>query len=280
MRQWIAFLVCFACVLASPPPSWSESEPEDMVWIPAGCFMMGTDRVYYYDSLDENIRERPLHEVCVDGFYLEKTEVPQYKWDEVMQYNNATFQAPELPITGITWKEALDYCTRIGRRLPTEAEWEYAARAGSQTENPWGDGIDREHLWYLGNSRRKLSPVGMKKPNAFGLHDMMGSVWEWVEDWYSENFYQVSPKMNPKGPERGSFHVIRGASWVDDEDAIRVMVRHPGMADHSQDYWVGVRCAWTPGKKASPEEADDKKAGSTDSEKAKKQTPKDSKKEN
>ena len=211
--------------------------------------MMGTDKVYYYEAFDENIRERPLHEVCVDGFYMDKWETTQKKWNEVMQYNNATFQAPDLPITGISWKEAKEYCTRVGRRLPTEAEWEYAARAGSQTENPWGDGIDRAYLWYLGNSRRQLSPVGKKKPNAFGLHDMMGNVWEWVEDWYSESYYSNSPKLNPKGPERTSFHVIRGGSWVDDEDVIRVTVRHPGLADHSLEYWVGVRCADTPEKK-------------------------------
>ncbi|NIP99470.1 MAG: SUMF1/EgtB/PvdO family nonheme iron enzyme, partial [Nitrospinaceae bacterium] len=115
----------------------------------------------------------------------------------------------------ISWEEANEFCTRQGTRLPTEAEWEYAARAGSQTLYPWGDEIDGDYVWYLGNSIRRLPPVGTKKPNAWGLHDMIGSVWEWVADWYSDHYYENSPVDSPQGPrDRTSWHVIRGGSWV------------------------------------------------------------------
>ena len=129
------------------------------------------------------------------------------------------------------------------KRLPTEAEWEYAARAGSQSRFPWGNEIDNNRMWYSGNSPREIPHVGKKTPNAWGLHDMMGNVWEWVEDWFSLNYYSKSPDKNPKGPTRQSFHVIRGGSWMIDDEYLRVTARHRGMSDPTESYWVGVRCA-------------------------------------
>lgn len=207
---------------------------------------MGTDKVFYYEWGRENERERPAHKVCVSDFYLDKYEVTQEKWQAVRDYNNSPVKGPKIPVSRITWAEANQFCRDRGQRLPTEAEWEYAARAGSQADNPWGDGIDYDYLWFAGNSFRQHSPVGKKKPNAWGVYDMMGSVWEWVADWYSDNYYQSSPVQNPKGPEtRQSWRVIRGASWVDEEEVIRVTVRYRGMADPTDDFWVGFRCAST-----------------------------------
>ena len=158
---------------------------KDMIRIKAGCFMMGTNQDAIYEDDDNNYREKPAHKVCLDGFYIDPYEVTQKKWDAVMKMNRSVFHHPEQPITHIYWREARSYCHKVGKRLPTEAEWEYAARAGSKTKFPWGDEIDDDFLWYAGNSPREIPHVGKKKPNAWGLYDMMGNVWEWVEDWLS-----------------------------------------------------------------------------------------------
>jgi formylglycine-generating enzyme len=215
----------------------------DMIRIKSGCFMMGTNQDAIYEDDDSNYREKPAHKVCLDGFYIDTYEVTQKKWDAVMKMNRSVFHHPEQPITHIYWREARSYCHKIGKRLPTEAEWEYAARAGSKTKFPWGDEIDDNFLWYAGNSPREIPHVGKKKPNAWGLHDMMGNVWEWVEDWLSHEYYKNSPVKNPKGPARQSFRVIRGASWMIDEQYTRVTTRHGGLSDPTLSYWVGVRCA-------------------------------------
>lgn len=221
--------------------------PEGMIFIKGGCFKMGTDKRIEYQRDHFNDRERPVHEVCVDSFYMEKMEATQKEWETVMNIklniHNLSHHGDNLPMNRIRWIEAVDYCSRKGRRLPTEAEWEYSARAGTNTLNPWGDDIESDHLWFEANSVRKPHNVGTKKPNPWGLHDMIGSVWEWVSDWSSETFYKNSPNKNPKGPKDGSHHVIRGGSWVDSEKEIRAAVRYPGEADLTQDFLVGVRCA-------------------------------------
>jgi formylglycine-generating enzyme len=224
-------------------PNFLAAAEKDMVRIKSGCFTMGTNQSAFYEDDDDNIREKPAHKVCLDGFYLDTYEVTQKKWDAVMPMNRSVFHHPEQPITHIKWREARSYCHKVGKRLPTEAEWEYAARAGSKTKYPWGDEIDDDYLWYAGNSPREIPHVGKKKANAWGLHDMMGNVWEWVEDWFFNDYYKNSIVKNPKGPERKSFRVIRGASWMIDEKYTRVTTRHGGMSDPTLSYWVGVRCA-------------------------------------
>jgi formylglycine-generating enzyme required for sulfatase activity len=239
------FLICLfiGVGIATPLSTFAKEGGGEMVRVQKGCFMMGTDKEFSYSMGWKNEREQPAHKVCLDGFYMDKYEVTQKDWETVMGTNNTPMKGPDLPIAEIDWPEAVNYCARVGKRLPTEAEWEYAARAGSETDNPWGNGIDRAYLWYGGNSFRKLSPVGKKKPNAWGLHDMMGSVWEWVSDWYSEDYYKNSPLNNPPGPNQQSWRVIRGGSWIDEDNLIRVTVRYQGMSDPTEDFWVGVRCA-------------------------------------
>ena len=224
-------------------PSLVVAAEKDMIRIKSGCFTMGTDQNAIYEDDDDNTREKPAHKVCLDGFYMDIYEVTQKKWDAVMKMNRSVFHHPDQPITHIKWREAKSYCHKVGKRLPTEAEWEYAARAGSKTKFPWGDEIDDDYLWYAGNSPREIPQVGKKKPNAWGLHDMMGNVWEWTMDWFSYTYYKSSPVKNPKGPTRQSFRVIRGASWMIDEQYTRVTTRHGGMSDPTLSYWVGVRCA-------------------------------------
>ena len=224
-------------------PSILFANQDKMILIKSGCFLMGTNGNAIYEDDDDNSREKPSHKVCLDSFYLDIYEVTQKKWDDVMKINRSVFRHPEQPITHIDWHEAKAYCKKIGKRLPTEAEWEYAARAGSQSRFPWGNKIDDNRMWYSGNSPREIPHVGKKTPNAWGLHDMMGNVWEWVEDWFSLNYYRKSPEKNPKGPTRQSFHVIRGGSWMIDDEYLRVTARHRGMSDPTESYWVGVRCA-------------------------------------
>ena len=208
---------------------------------------MGTNKRFEYQKDHFNDRERPVHKVCLDSFYLEEMEATQKEWENIMgitlNIHQLAYHGENLPMNRISWNEAVDYCSRKKRRLPTEAEWEYAARAETQTLNPWGDQIDYNSLWFEANSVRVPHAVGTKNPNPWGLHDMIGSVWEWVSDWSSENYYSESPKNNPMGPKFGSHHVIRGGSWVDSEKEIRAAVRYPGEADLTQDFLVGVRCA-------------------------------------
>ena len=224
-------------------PGFIFANEKGMVLIKSGCFFMGTDRNAIYEDDDNNFREKPSHKVCLDSYYLDIYEVTQEKWDSVMSINRSVFHHPNQPITHIDWHEARAFCKKSGKRLPTEAEWEYAARAGSQTRFPWGEEIDDDRAWYSGNSPRQVPRVGKKLPNAWGLHDMIGNVWEWVEDWFSLGYYKISPKNNPKGPARQSFRVIRGGSWMIDEKYLRVTARHRGMSDPTESYWVGVRCA-------------------------------------
>jgi formylglycine-generating enzyme required for sulfatase activity len=245
MKNTNYIILMFALIFA-PQTLFAAELPSDMVSIKAGCFLMGTNQNAIYEDDDNNSREQPAHKVCLDAFYLDKFEVSQRKWDAVMKFNRSVFHKPEQPITHIKWREARQYCKKIGKRLPTEAEWEYSARAGSQTRFPWGENIDDDYLWYSGNSPREPANVGSKIPNAWGLHDMVGGVWEWVEDWLSLNYYKSSPQKNPQGPERQSFRVIRGNSWMSDEPYIRVTSRHRGMSDPTLSYWVGVRCAMSP----------------------------------
>lgn len=244
MKNLFVTLLFLLCCGLFPNQSGAEESHPDMVLVKGGCFKMGTDKIFPYELGRDNIRERPAHRVCVDDFYLDKYEISQKKFTQIMNHNPSALIGDDFPVNHITWDEAMTYCSRQGYRLPTEAEWEYAARAGSQTINPWGDGMNGDYVWYAGNSNRQPHPVGTKKPNAWGIYDMMGGVWEWVGDWYSENHYKRPPTNNPKGPaERQSWRVVRGASWVDDEDMFRVTIRYPGLSDSTEHFLVGGRCA-------------------------------------
>ncbi|MBI5238079.1 MAG: SUMF1/EgtB/PvdO family nonheme iron enzyme [Deltaproteobacteria bacterium] len=199
-----------------------DSLPEGMVLVKGGCFEMGDDSVEGLS--DEDLPHVTLvHVVCVGGFYMGKYEVTQRQWTEVMGNNPSYFKSCfECPVESVSWNDVQKFLDKLNRkdgknyRLPTEAEWEYAARSrgkrarypGTDNEGEFGD-----YGWYFDNSDMKTHPVGQKKPNELGLYDMSGNVWEWVQDWYGEDYYRTSPRDDPKGPESGEYRALRGAAW-------------------------------------------------------------------
>ncbi|NIP99872.1 MAG: SUMF1/EgtB/PvdO family nonheme iron enzyme [Nitrospinaceae bacterium] len=180
---------------------------EELVSVPAGCFRMGSDR--------GDPDERPVHQVCISAFQMGKYEVRQKNFQTVMSGNPSQNVGADLPVDSVTWDEASDYCKKQGLRLPTEAEWEYAARAGTTTPFYWGPTVSGKEANFcdhacelniresrVADGFKHTAPVGSFPPNAFGLHDMAGNVSEWVQDWMNvaTNYYQVSPKKDPPGP--------------------------------------------------------------------------------
>ena len=154
----------------------------------------------------------------------------------------------------MSWNDAKDYIKKLNAsesttkyRLPTEAEWEYAARGGTSTEFFWGDKIDDDFVWYFGTSNYKTHPVGSKKPNPFGLYDVLGNVWKWVEDWFSKDYFKTSPIKNPKGPSTGRFKVKRGGSQANLISHIKSHTRYRAPANR-RHYINGFRIAFSGNK--------------------------------
>jgi len=164
--------------------------------------------------------EKPVHKVCLDGFEIGKTEVTQEQWKLVMGFNPSYFdKGGNYPVESVSWEEAQEFIRRLnkltGRRygLPTEAQWEYAARSGGKPQKyAGGDNLDILG-WYNANSKNTTHPVGQKEANGLDTYDMSGNVWEWCQDWYDGDYYKIIPDRNPKGPETGSRRVVRGGSW-------------------------------------------------------------------
>ena len=186
----------------------------EFVWVEGGCFQMG-------DSFGEGEDdERPVHEVCVDSFGMSRHELTQGQWQKIMGNNPSKFtKGNNYPVEQVSWVDTQDFIRKLNThtgssfRLPTEAEWEYAACSGGKKEK-YAGGSDIDRLaWYDGNSGDSTHPVGTKEPNGIGLYDMSGNVWEWCADWYDKNYYQQSLRNNPRGPSSGSFRVIRDGCW-------------------------------------------------------------------
>jgi formylglycine-generating enzyme len=201
----------------------ADKAPELMVFIKGGCFVMGND----YTQEDE----KPEHEVCVNDFYMDKYEVTQVRWEKQMGFNPSRFKGPDLPVEQVNFLDIQKFIKKSKGtcRLPTEAEWEYAARGASTTRYFWGNMVHEDYTWYEDNSAETTHPVGSKAPNQFGLYDMMGNVWEWVNDWY-EPYYKMRSKNNPNGPAMGESKVVRGGSFDSSAGALRITNRvwlHP-----------------------------------------------------
>lgn len=247
---------------AEPISSASPDVPAGMALIPAGSFMMG-DPSGMPDA-------RPPHDVSLSSFYVDTHEVTQRAYEEVMGENPARWKDPDSPVEQVRWSDAVRYCnarsikeglqpaydldtwecdfSASGYRLPTEAEWEYAARAGSLTPFFYGNdpsGSDM-YCWSQANAGSRTRPTGRKLPNAWGLYDVYGNVWEWCHDMYAPDYYQSSPSKNPTGPLQGEQRVLRGGSWDTDPRQCSSTYRYhedPGYADVCFGYDVyGFRC--------------------------------------
>ena len=191
----------------------------EMTKIPAGIFEMGSRD----SELNRDLDEGPIHVVNItQEFYLSKYQITQGLWVKLMKKNPSKFHNyKNYPVNNVSWNDCQEFIGRLNElnlttgffKLPTEAEWEYACRAGTKTPYYWGDNMSGNFCWYDGNSEHIPHPVGQKKPNAFGLYDMSGNLMDWCNDWYDENYYKTSPINDPAGPINGTYRVLRGGSW-------------------------------------------------------------------
>jgi TonB family protein len=214
----------------------ARTNPKDglaYVWIPPGAFQMGCS-AEDTECLDD---ERPVHTVNISkGFWIGRTEVTQAAYQQVVGQNPSKFKGTNLPVETVTWSDATVYCRAVGMRLPTEAEWEYAARGGSLSAR-YGhlDSI----AWYASNAGSKTHEVAQKEPNGYGLYDMLGNVWEWTADWYGN--YESGLQSDPSGAFLGNVPVLRGGSWYDDQRGERASTRGTLRLGQIGNY--GFRCA-------------------------------------
>ena len=181
---------------------------------------------------DGSSDEKSVHEVCVDDFFIGEHEVTQREWEEIMGNNPSYFKncGDNCPVEQVAYDDVQKYIRRLNiktglnYRLPTEAEWEYAAREGGRIVR-FGTGKDTIGPDEANFDASSTVPVKSFPPNALGLYDMTGNVWEWVSDWYGKNYYSNSPRNNPKGPSSGSYRVIRGGSWSSSKKFVRSAFR-------------------------------------------------------
>lgn len=244
----------------SPTAKTETTSRPDMVRIDGGTFLMGDD-----DEVDAS-----PHEVSVSAFFMDRNLVTQAEFEKVTGENPSRWKAPDNPVEQVRWSDAVRYCnkrseldwlkpcydlntwkcdfTANGYRLPTEAEWEYACRAGTKTSYFFGENSTKigDYAWYDKNSGGHPRPVGRKKPNAWGLYDMAGNLWEWCNDFYQVDYYGQSPKQDPRGPDSGKAKVVRGGAWRFSADNCRSGYRYnesPGYADVCFGYDIyGFRC--------------------------------------
>ena len=231
-------------------PSSAETP---MVEIPAGEFAMGSDGG---QALED---ERPMHRVWIGSFSMDLHEVTTAQYASFLaatsrlapwQWNTVDLsQHSDRPVIGVDWSDADAYCRWKGKRLPTEAEWEKSARGTDGRLYPWGNWVPNKDLANFASGARfsysqVLMPVQSyeRGKSPYGLYHMAGNVWEWVQDWYNTNYYEVSPEQNPQGPEQGQFKVLRGGSWSDLPKYLRPSGSFK-LPPETPNSYVGFRCA-------------------------------------
>ncbi len=269
---WIVFILC-GCLAMLPgcerkaPEQAAQSSSDttsesgiEMVLIQGGAFTMGDT-----DEIDAT-----PHEVTISPFYIDKHLVTQEQYEQVMGDNPSRWKGPKNPVEQVRWSDAVRFCNKRstleglapcydletwqcnfeagGYRLPTEAEWEYACRAGTQGAYASGNDSSKlaDYAWFDKNSGGHPQPVGTKKPNAWGLYDMCGNLWQWCNDFYQVDYYQQSRKDDPRGPKTGETKIVRGGCWKSSADSCKAGYRYnenPGYADVCFGYDIyGFRC--------------------------------------
>lgn len=251
-------------------PDSSRPGTTEMIPVPEGCFQMGnTFGDGYY-------MERPVHEVCLSAFAIGEFSVTRgdfkkfaeetgyrseaeksggcYIYDGIRWVKDPAsswrfpgfLQQDNHPVVCVSWNDSIAYAEWLtGKmkrqyRLPTEAEWEYAARSGGKQEKYAGSDDVDSVAWYSRNSGNRTHPVGSKQPNDLGLYDMSGNVWQWTADWYNERYYRESPINNPQGPNSGSKRIFRGGSWFSDQRGVRTTYRDFHFPSYASSY-LGFR---------------------------------------
>ncbi len=253
---WISGQACSGRGGPSHGPTQADIDSCGMSRIPEGCFDMG-------DVLSEgDFDELPVHKVCLKGFLMDACEVTNGAYQKCVEAGRcdaptqtSSFTRPSYygdpaydnyPVIHVTWHDSVNFCTWVGKRLPTEAEWEYAARGGlTGNRYSWGDELAGSYAnyWNSGDEEdNDTTLVGSYPPNGYGLYDMIGNVYEWVSDRYDSDYYALSSEYDPAGPETGSFRVVRGGSWTSDAGALRVSNR-VSYYGQFHSYSVGFRCA-------------------------------------
>ncbi len=200
-----------------------------MVYVEGGIFTMGATSEQGFDAWND---EKPIHQVTLSSYYIGETEVTQALWQAVMGNNPSRFKGDNLPVEMVSYKDIEEFITKLNQktgktfRLPTEAEWEYAARGGNKSKGYKYSGSNNieDVAWYRDNANKKTHIVKTKQANELGLYDMSGNVWEWCSDRYG--YYSSSSQTNPKGPNSGSDRVLRGGSWNYDARYCRVSLRY------------------------------------------------------
>lgn len=252
---------CYGAPAPPTPTPFTTQSGLAMVLLPGGTFTMGDEG----GEIDE-----PPHEVTVGPFYIDVCEVTQQEFERAIGENPSKVKGRNNPVEQVRWSDAVRYCNARSReegldpaydlktwtcrfeangyRLPTEAEWEYAARAGTTTAYHFGDADAKlkAHGWYKATSGGKPRPVKQRKPNAWGLYDVAGNLWEWCNDFYQVDYYLESPAKDPRGPGSGEKKVLRGGCWGSNPDACRSAYRYnenPAYTDACFGYDIyGFRC--------------------------------------
>ena len=233
--------------LRQPPRATAGTSKDgaEMVSIPAGEFWMGSD--------DGDTDEKPRRRVYLDAFRIDKFEVTNTLYRRFMEatgraapqyWSDSKWNEPQQPVVGVDWNDAEAYCRWAGKRLPTEGEWEKAARGTDGRKYPWGEQWDSSRANSDESKLGKTVAVGSYPSGAspYGAHDMAGNVWEWVADWYDGNYYRRAPDRNSKGPDSGQFRVLRGGSWLYNPRFLRVSYR-ARLTPTNRGSNVGFRCA-------------------------------------
>jgi len=232
-----------------------------LIYIPPGEFQMGCDDNYYSKFFCDS-NEEPLHSVYLDGYYIDKFEVTNSQYakcvsagacialDNLGSYKRDSYydnpQFSNYPVTHVSWYDANNYCEWVGRRLPTEAEWEKAGRGAQLQDYSWGNADPNCGLANINGCVKDTSFVGSTPDGAspYGVMDLVGNVREWVNDWYSESYYTISPYENPQGPDSGEYKILRGSAWIDFGYELRLVFRDP-INPNSRNWnnYSGFRCA-------------------------------------